>query len=164
MLLKALIAWFLLGEGERLTSSALSAIGYDQAGDVLADFTVVIAVGGDYFAVGWLDPAVAMVIGLFILKIGWEPFRENVDYLTGRSAPEEIYGVIERAVEQHGMFSNVRNIRAHHVGPIYHVSLTVECPGAMALEKVHQAEEELRDAICEENEISRVFIHVEPEG
>lgn len=162
MVLKAAIAWFLIREEKRLTSPSLGAIGRDQAGDVLADLSVAAAIVAAVFELEWFDPLVAGVIGLVILKIGWEPFLENVRQLTGGAPAENVQRTIEQHVGNIEGLSRPSHVRAHHVGPVLHVSLTVKAPGEISLSEAHELEEELRQKILSIDRVERAFIHVEP--
>lgn len=164
MVVKAGTGWFLFREGRRLDSSALSAIGRDQSGDVLADGAVVAAMVAATVNLHWLDPLVAGAIGLTILYIGLEPFLQNLRGLTGGAPARDLRDRIEERVDDHDELIGLTSLRAHHVGPSLHVSLTVKAPADMTLGNLHDLEEKLRDEILEIPKVSRVFIHLEPPG
>lgn len=160
--LKGGIAWFLVNEENRLSSPALGAIGRDQAGDVLADLSVLAAMLSSYFSHQWIDPAVAGMIGLLILKLGWDPMVENIQHLTGRAPSDDIVQSIKQRVADESQLHDPTHVRAHYVGPSLHVSLTVKASGNSQLDEVHREEERLRDSIMALGDVGRVFIHVEP--
>lgn len=162
MIGKGLIAVFLGREGERLNSPAIKSIGMDQAGDILADLSVVVAVFSGYY--GWpsVDSAVALVIGLIIVRIGWDPFIENLGQLTGRSPDGEVYDDIGRVIDHSEIFTGPTDIKAHHVGPGVHVSVTVKADANCKLQTIHEEEEKLLDNLLDLENVRRAFIHVEP--
>lgn len=162
MFLKGGIGWFLLNEGNRLESPALKAIGWDQTADIFADLAVLVALLATYFELFWIDPAVAGLIGLLILRIGWEPLTENLGYLTGQAPGENLIPKITPLIENSEVFEEVTDLRAHYVGPTLHVILTVKAPSEAPLSEVHRAEEALRKEILDLPDVSRAFIHVEP--
>jgi len=143
---------------------ALEAIGRDQITDVLVDASVLTAVGAAALGAGWLDPVVASIIGLLILHLGWRTLRESVDYLTGRSPSPELLEKIREQTRDIEVFSEPFHIRAHYVGPRVHLSLNVASDRNQPLERIHDAEETLRARLLALEEVSRVFIHVEPHG
>lgn len=162
VVLKAAIGWFLLQEGQRLDSPALRAIGWDQTADIFADLAVLAALAATYFELYWIDPLVAFLIGLLILRIGWEPLSENFGYLTGRAPDENLRSRIKPLIETSDFFDSISSLRAHYVGPTLHVLLTVNAPGTTPLNEIHEAEERLRREILKLPDVSRAFIHVEP--
>lgn len=162
VLLKGAIGWFLLREGNRLGSPALRAIGWDQTADIFADIAVLAALFATYVQLFWIDPLVAALIGLLILRIGWEPFIENFGHLTGEAPSENLESRIAPLVEEAELFDSLTTLHAHYVGPTLHVLITVEAPGNARLNEIHRAEEELRTTILELPDVSRAFIHVEP--
>lgn len=162
IIVKGITGWFLLREGRRLDSSALSAIGWDQSGDVLADAAVVAAMGTAVLELHWIDPLVAGLIGFTIIYIGLEPFLQNLRGLTGGAPSRNLRQEVEDRVRQHEELIGMTSLRAHHVGPSLHVSITVKAPADMTLGNLHDLEEELRDELLEIPKVSRVFIHIEP--
>ncbi len=159
---KGVTGWFLTKEGNRLNSSPLNAIGRDQMGDMLADVAVIFAMLAVYYEVFWLDSLVAGGIGVSILLIGWGPFRRHLKDLTGRAPGTDLQQEIEDILGRLSLFEEVVLLRAHYVGPTLHVSLTTTAPADTSLGEVHEAEEALRQKILELEDVSRVFIHVEP--
>ena len=159
---KGATGWFLQREGNRLDSPALTAIGRDQSGDMLADAAVLVAMAASLFDLLWLDPLVAGLIGLAIVYIGLEPFIRNVRDLTGRAPSRDLREEIEPLVDSHSCFRNLTHLQAHHVGPSIYVSMTVKAPGDLTLKEVHRGEEDLRKEILDLPQVGRVFIHIEP--
>jgi cation diffusion facilitator family transporter len=159
---KGATGWFLWHEGNRLDSPPLNAIGRDQTGDMLADGAVISAMAAVYYNLHWLDPFVAGIIGISILLIGWSPFKKHLNDLTGGAPTADIRTEIETIMNKIPLFGQITSLRAHHVGPTLHVSLTTEAPAEARLKEVHQAEETLRRKILNLPDVSRVFIHVEP--
>ena len=161
MAIKAVFSWYCKRESEKLGSPALMAVSRDQFSDILNDLTVFAALIG--VAVGWpiLDVLVAVVIGVFILKIGIETISENIKYLTGWTAPEELIEKVRQIAEEDCGFEGPFEIKAHHVGPSIHISLIVRASEARTLGDVHSAEENLLREISELEKVARVYIHVE---
>lgn len=129
---------------------------------MLADGAVLAAFLGTFYEIWWLDPIVATAIGFSIIYISWEPFSQNLKYLTGRSPDGRLDTDIEAILENFDVFNELSSLKAHYVGPNVHVSITVKAPGNLTLERLHESEEKLRTKILELTEVSRVFIHVEP--
>jgi len=164
ILIKMGFSWYCSREGKRLGSPALRAISKDQLSDILNDTVVIVALLGVYFGLKLLDVLVAVFIGLFIMKIGLETCIENIDHLTGRVAPPEIIDKVNRIIDRDKIFGGPYEIKAHHVGPLIHISLVVRAEGSETLGNIHEAEENLKDKLKKLDKISRVYIHVEPAG
>lgn len=162
MLLKTLLSLYCRREGRTMNHHSLTAIARDQLSDVLVDFSVLVAVWSSVYGVSWVDPAVAVLIGLVLLGIGWRTFRESIDYLTGRSPSRDLLGRVQDAARGIEVFSEPFGVRAHYVGPTIHLSLNVKADRDCSLKRVHEGEETLRDRLLGLENVSRVFIHVEP--
>lgn len=155
----------LLRRGERISGRpSLGMIARDQQADVGATCAALAGPLAAKFSIPWLDPAVAIPIGIYIGVTGVEIAVRTIHQLTGRAAPGDVIEGIESAVKDHPCFDALHNVRTHHVGPEIYVSIDVEADPDISLEMVHEHEESLRSAIMRLPGVSRVFIHVEPVG
>ncbi|MFP4686704.1 MAG: cation diffusion facilitator family transporter [bacterium] len=160
--IKIVFSWHCNREGKKLNSPALRAISKDQLSDILNDIVVIAALIGVYSGFQFFDILVAVAIGLFIIKIGLDTLVENIDHLTGRSAPPEILEEIKHIILTDPVFEGPREIKSHHVGPLIHISLVVSAEEEKTLGAIHEAEENLKQKIKKLDNISRVYVHVEP--
>ncbi len=162
MAIKAVLSWHCMREGKKLHSPAVKALGRDQASDILADLTVLVALVTAAVGWRWLDPLVALLMAFAIMKVGVGTLIENVNHITGRAAPEDLVDKIKKIVADDNNFYGPTGIKTHFVGPRVHISLIVETESSRPLGEVHAAEEKLREKLKEINKIERIFIHVEP--
>lgn len=162
MVLKGLLSLYCQRVGGEGKHHSLKAIARDQLSDVLVDLSVLVAVWTSAYGVLWADPAVAGLIGLVILAIGWRTFRESIHYLTGRRPSGDLLVRVRDRARGLEVFSEPFEVRAHYVGPTIHLSLNVKADRDRSLQKVHEAEEALRSRLMAMEDVSRVFIHVEP--
>lgn len=162
MVLKGLLSLYCRRAGEERGHHSLEAVARDQMSDVLVDLSVLVAILTSSYGVLWADPAVAGLIGLVILAIGWRTFRESIHYLTGRRPSGDLLAQVRDRARGLEVFSEPFGVRAHYVGPTIHLSLNVKADRDCSLEDVHEAEETLRSRLTALGDVSRVFIHVEP--
>jgi cobalt-zinc-cadmium efflux system protein len=79
--------------------------------DVASSFAVIVgAVFIIAFNITWIDPALTIIISLYILKEGFEIVKESVDVILMSTPPETDITEIQRALEA---IPGVKNI--HHV-------------------------------------------------
>ncbi|MGM0381644.1 MAG: cation diffusion facilitator family transporter [bacterium] len=162
MTVKSVLSWYCNREGKKLRSPALKALGRDQASDILADATVLVALLTVNFGWQLLDPLVALIIALTIIKVGVSTLTENINHITGRAAPPDLIEEIKKIVKADKKFEGPTSIRSHFVGPRVHISLVVKADPALPLGKVHGAEEQMKQKILALDTVERVYIHVEP--
>ncbi len=160
--LKFLLAWHLKTTGKSNNSPALLAIGQDQFGDILADSTVIFALITSYCGWAILDPIIAVVIGLLILKIGFDTLRENLGHLTGQAAERKLENEFEKIIRNKTKFAGPTELKTHYVGPRLHLSFVLRAGKNKTLEELHAEEEKVRQRLLEHDLVERVYIHLEP--
>ncbi len=155
-------AWYLKQMAETASSPALQALSRDQISDVLADSSVVFALFSARFLWPALDPLVAALIGLFIIKIGFDSLRENFGHLTGEAASGELRHQVEEIIRSETKFAGPFHLKAHHVGPRVFLSFMLKAPGNKRLATLHDEEERIRRKLLKIEPVERVYIHLQP--
>jgi len=162
MLIKAFMSFYFRRVAKRINSPALSATSVDCRNDVLVSFVAMIGVLGPQFGFPNLDYWAAIVIGLFIIRSGYQIGVENIDYLMGKAPSEEVIEEIrKRAMSVKGV-KGLHKVYAHYVGNYLHVQAHVEVDKNMTLQKAHDLGEEVEDKIEEMHSVDKAFVHVDP--
>lgn len=153
------IVWRL---GSRVNSPAIKASARDNLVDVLTTVTALAGVWGANLIHPYFDPALGIVIGLWILRSAWQTATENIGYLAGQGAsPELIENINKIALETPGV-KDVHRIIADYVGPKVRVDMHIEVDGDVPLKNVHRIVELLKKKIEVLPDVDLVFIHAEP--
>ncbi|WP_428392037.1 cation diffusion facilitator family transporter [Lichenicoccus sp.] len=151
--------------GRRRRSPALAAAGRHVMSDVwtsaavLAGFTLVPLTGWL-----WLDPLLAALIAINILRVGYEMVRSSIgglmDEVTDPHAVEDIRRVIaenaEGAIEAH-------DVRTRCVGSMTFVEFHLVVPAQMAVQTAHEICDRIETALRRDLGDALINIHVEPE-
>jgi cation diffusion facilitator family transporter len=165
--LNALLAYFLLREGRRHRSPALTADGYHVLSDVLTSLGVLVGVGLAWPTGFWvLDPLLALLVAGNILLMGFRLVRQSVGGLMDEGlSPEEverIQGVIQAHLR--GRALEVHDLKTRRAGPKSFLEFHLVVPGRMSVEEAHRLCDELERALEAEMPGLVVTIHVEPES
>ncbi|GAA5335503.1 MULTISPECIES: cation diffusion facilitator family transporter [Thermus] len=165
--LNGLLAYFLLREGRRHRSPALTADGYHVFSDVLTSLGVLAGVGLAWATGFWvLDPLLALLVAGNILLMGFRLVRQSVGGLMDEGlSPEEverIQGVIQAHLR--GRALEVHDIKTRRAGPKSFLEFHLVVPGRMSVEEAHRLCDELERALEKEMPGLVVTIHVEPES
>lgn len=148
--------------GKTYKSPALKASAIDSLNDVLASSLSIIAV----FIVGlgfpYVDGIAGILIAFFIFKSGYEIAKENLDYLMGRSAGENlILEIANRAMAVKGVIG-MNDLRSHYVGNKFHIEIHIEVDKNTTTELSHDIGNKVKFAIQEIEEVQQVFVHIDP--
>jgi cation diffusion facilitator family transporter len=160
------LAAMLMRAGRTKRSPALTAEGVHLWTDVATTFGVLL---GLLLArlTGWqlLDPLVALLVALNIVRVGWRLLRDSVGGLVDEGLPEHEIAQIEGAIRSHMIGAlEVHDLRTRRAGRSTFVTLHLIVPGAMSVEQAHTISDRLEAAVAGTIPGSKVTIHIEPEG
>lgn len=115
---------------------------------------------------GWevLDPIVALLVGLNILRTGWELLRRSVVGLLDAALPPEeaaiVHEVVDRYEREHPVsFSPVRTRESGRQRFVY---ITMKVPGEWSVHQSHALADDLEHDIAAKLPGTVTFTHVEP--
>jgi cation diffusion facilitator family transporter len=163
---KLILARFQTILGRRIHSDLLIANARNMQGDVLISVGVLVGLGLTYlFNQPVLDLVVAILIGLWIIRIAFRIFMEsNVELMDGVNDPEvflKIFQAVDKVSEAH----NPHRIRTRQVGGKYIIALDIEVEPSMRVDEAHQIALNVEAAIrAEVDEVFDILVHVEPLG
>jgi len=113
ILIKASLGIFFKIQGKKYESDALKASGTDALFDVLLSLGTLVGALVSRFANFYVEGYIGIVIGLFILRSGFEVIRGAVTYIIGSKFDEELANEIKLAISQvkgvHGVYDLILN-------------------------------------------------------
>ncbi|RAI00701.1 cation-efflux pump [Acuticoccus sediminis] len=162
--LNAVWALVLIRYGERHRSPALKADGRHLMADVVTSAGVAL---GLVLAVvtGWsiLDPLLAAMVAVNVLKSGWTLVTESVGGLMDAAPPEADLSRIRRAIAEHCDDAiEAHDLRTRHAGRRTFVEFHLVVPADMTVARAHVICDRIEAAIRREMGESVISIHVEP--
>jgi cation diffusion facilitator family transporter len=148
--------------GRKYNSPAMKAAAIDSLNDILASGIALLGVICTALGFMFVDGIAGIMVALFIFKTGYEVARENIDYLMGKSAEEElIFKIIKRAVFVEGV-KGFNDIRSHYVGDKFHIEIHIEVDKSLPTGLSHEIGNKVKYSIQEIEEIHQVFVHIDP--
>lgn len=151
----------------QLKSSALRAKALDHRGDTLALLAVILGLAGTLLLGergSFLEPLAALVVSLFILRMGWIILRPAFNELTEKRLPAEVEAEIEARVLATPHVRGIHQLRTRSIGQCYAIELCILVDGAISVTAGHDItlviEQELRACYGRQTYIT---IHVEPD-
>ncbi len=161
ILAKLLLSEWLRRVALRERSPALMASAVDSRNDVLSSVAALIGVGGSALGFQQADEIAGLVVGLLILWGGITVFRENIDYLLGRSSSEETLREVRDAVAQVEGVEDIRFCRGHYVGNELHFEIIIACKGSITTYDSAEIADHVRVAAEAHPDVQVAFIHVD---
>ena len=113
--------------GKQTNSPSLTADGEHSRVDVFASLAVLIGVSGSFFGLYIMDAIAAIIAALFVIRAGYETFKDSTKVLLDASIPYETRDQIkEIALETSGV-NNVKWIRARGSGKYFFAKFFAFC-------------------------------------
>lgn len=160
-------AWaaVLIRRGRVLSSPAMEGDGKHLLSDVITSVGVIV---GLILATvtGWsvLDPLIAAVVAVNILRIGYGLAVSSLSQLMDQAASPDIEARIREAIRANGEGAlQAHDIRTRTAGPQTFIEFHLVVPGGMTVQMAHAICDRIEDALERELANTDVVIHVEPE-
>jgi cation diffusion facilitator family transporter len=143
-------------------SPALRLTAKDNLSDVLSSLAAFLGILGSNLIHPLLDPIAGILVALWIFRAAFTAGRENLSFLTGAGADEELRKKIIRTANNVDGVLRVHHMMTDYVGPKLLVDLHINLPGEDPLDKVHAVTDRVIEALENLPEIDRAYVHVEP--
>lgn len=154
----------LMAVGKETDSPALVADGWHLRTDVYTSLGVFIGLGAIYLT-GYtlLDPIVAILVGMMIVKASFDLIRESMGVMLDVSLPAEEEKVIKGVLAKYSaQYIEYHGLRTRKAGPYRYVDLHLVLPRHLPIGTVHQLCDHVEAEIEGELPRVQVLIHCEP--
>lgn len=166
IVLKEGIYRYSMVKAHQLNSQAVEANAWHHRSDALSSVGTAVGIGGAIFlGQRWtvLDPLASVIVGLFIVKVALDLFRNGIGDLMEQSLPDAIEEEILQLVASLPDVVEPHELRTRRIGNHYAIELHILMDGDITLREAHakasEVEELLRNHYGEE---THVAVHVEP--
>ncbi len=155
---------FLLKVSRATDSIALEASARNIAADVYSAAGVLAGLVAIRFTgLNILDPIIALLVALFILKVAYDVLRRSFGGLVDVKLPEAEENAIRLAILEHvGEVVEFHQLRTRKAGSQRYIDLHVVMPRNISLEEAHRMCDHLEQDIGTRLHRASVTIHVEP--
>lgn len=159
---KIIMGWYFRRLGKKIHSSAINALAVDSRNDVLATSVALLGVIVASFGYTSFDSVAGVIVAIFIFKGGYEIGIENIDYLMGKSASEELTREVKlTALSVNGVLA-LNTVRSHYVGQSVQFEIHIEVEHKMPTDQSHFIAEKVEAEVEKIYGVSKAFVHVDP--
>ncbi|MBU1095013.1 MAG: cation diffusion facilitator family transporter [Bacteroidetes bacterium] len=148
--------------GKIYNSTAIKAASIDSLNDILASSIALVGVIASSLNFKVVDGIAGILVAMFIFKTGYEVAVENLDYLMGKSADDQlIIRIMNKSLKIKGVMG-LNDIRSHYVGDKFHIEIHIEVDKNCTTKISHDIGKEVQNQLEEMAEIQKVFVHIDP--
>ena len=150
--------------GRRLHDPLLEGNAVHHRSDALSSIAALIGIGGALAGAVALDLVAAIVVGLLLLRAGWQVGREALSEIAEGAADPAIEARISTVIATQPDVDEVHLLKTRRMGGDVFVDVHVQVPPRISVTAGHQVAERVRRAVIEEvHQVSDVLVHVDPE-
>ncbi|MGG4129143.1 cation diffusion facilitator family transporter [Paenibacillus illinoisensis] len=146
----------------KIKSQAVMAAARDNISDAWVSAGTVIGIVGSQFALPWLDPVTAVIVGFLICKTAWDIFKEATHHLTDGFDVELIREYRKTIATIDGV-ETVKDVRARSYGNNAVVDVVITVRSDLDMQQAHDICTDVEDELLREHDVYTVHVHVEPE-
>ena len=161
LLTNIVVAWYENARGHELSSELLIADAAHTRADVFITIGVVIGVLFARRGETWVDPAIAIVIALLIVRVAYQILARAVPVLVDeRAIPAPTIRQTAQAVEGVKSAYGIRS-RGGNAGVRY-AEVTIAVDSAANVSDAHAIADAVEERLKKDLELEEVTVHVEP--
>ena len=155
------VYWYNNRLGEKLNSPSLKASAKDNLSDALTSFATALSVVLSRTGILWLDGAMAIVVGLIIIKSGYDIFKESAFSLTDGFPQEDLDNYRKIVLMVPGVRA-VSDIRGRNYGANVYIDITILVDPEISVQAGHAITEKVESALQKTEDVTAIDVHVEP--
>ncbi len=163
---KEILYQYTVFKGKKLNSQAVVANAWHHRSDALSSIGTAVGIGGAILLGShWrvLDPAAAVIVSFFIMKVAVGLLIPCVDELLEKSLPADVEEEIQEIILSFPGVSSPHHLRTRRIGNHYAIEVHVRMDGKITLEEAHRTATAIEDKLKEKfGEGTHIGIHVEP--
>lgn len=170
ILLKLSLSRFILHWGYKYNNQILIASGKESNTDVISSIVVLISalfmqLSRDIPILQYADKCAAIIVGIFILKIGFTIFKDNLSFIIGERETDinyinNLYAIILAVPE----VSSIHNFILLKYGGYYKLTGTIGMNSLLSLSDAHLIVDKIEDMLTLfDKKIRYITIHMEPD-
>ena len=149
---------------KKLNSPALISVAKDHRADALSSVAALIGIAAGRYGTNVLDPVAGILIGTFIMHMGYNMLLRNANILMATSPGPDIELKIMKAL--HGLqgIKGVHAVKAQQIGSYYSVLLDITVDKKLTVEQGHFIAKDAKARVLEADpNIREITVHVDPD-
>ena len=154
------VAWYEQRRGRELQSDLLLADAAHTRADVFITLGVIGGAALSRQGLRYVDPVVAIVVTLLVLRIGWQIVRSAMPTLVDQAAraPETIRVAAEGVQGVQSAYA----IRSRAAAGAAFAELTIGVAGALSVNQAHDIADAVENRLKDSLQLDQVVVHIEP--
>jgi cation diffusion facilitator family transporter len=160
LLINLLVTFYERRRGVELASDLLVADAAHTRVDVFISAGVLAGAVLMRFGVRYIDAAIAIIIVVLVVRVGWEIIRDSIPSLVDQAAREP--EAIRRNAEEVPGVRAASSIRSRAAAGVVFAELTIGVDGTMTVGAAHEIADAVEARLKQHLQLDQVVVHIEP--
>lgn len=162
IIVKELMYWYTIKYANQINSPSLKADAWHHRSDALSSAGALIGIAGARMGYTFLDPLVAIIIALVIIKVAFDISKQSIAQLIDEAASEEdIQVIIDRINSIDGIYE-IKNLKTRQHSNKLYVDVDISVDATLTVEEGHNIASHVHNLIEEDSRIKHCMVHVNP--
>lgn len=163
IILKSFMTIYFRKVSIKYDSPAVRALSIDSLNDVLSSLIALFAILISSLNLKFVDGIAGILIAFFIFRAGYHVAKENIDYLMGKAASNELMNdITNRTLNVNGVLG-INGLRSHQFGNKYHIEVKIKVDSNQLTKDSYKVAMKVKEAVSQIPQVADVFVHLEPE-
>ncbi len=162
LLAKELLFRYMLSVAKRVKSSMLVANAWHARSDAASSLVVGIGIAGNLAGYPILDPIAALIVGVMVVKMGWEFAWEALHDLMDRAVDQDELEAICRTLLETPGVNGIHDVRTRKMGDMIVVDAHLEVDALMTVEAGHEIAVLARQHVMQRHRVLNLMTHIDP--
>ncbi|MBW2976166.1 cation diffusion facilitator family transporter [Candidatus Woesearchaeota archaeon] len=162
ILTKLMMYLYAVRVGKKTGSTAILASAIDHRNDIVISAVAIIGFSGSFFGFASLEPLAAILIGLWILWVGFSIGMQNLKFLMGEAPKKELLEKIRKAASKVKGVKSVQEVKAHYVGTSIQAEVHINVNRKLTVYRAHTLGKKVEKEVEKLKEVEKAFVHIDP--
>lgn len=150
--------------GEKIQSPLIIANAWHHRSDAASSLVVLIGLIGSLAGYLYLDSFAAVVVGLMIVKMGWDYGWNSVKELVDTAVEPELLLQIEDVIQQVAGVERIHQLRSRFMGGDVFIDVHILVSPQISVSEGHYIAQHVHNRLMEQfKQVKDVIVHVDPE-
>ena len=150
--------------GKRIQSQLIIANAWHHRSDAASSIVVLLGLIGSLAGFVYLDAIAAVIVGIMIVKMGWDYGWNSVRELVDTAVSPELLGQIEQIIKQVDGVERIHQLRSRFMGGDVLIDVHILVSPKISVSEGHYIAQHVHHILVEQiDSVRDVIVHVDPE-
>lgn len=150
--------------GKKINSQLIIANAWHHRSDAASSMVVLIGLVGSLAGYPYLDAVAAIIVGLMIIKMGWNYGWNSIKELVDTAVDPQLLAKIEDVIQSIDGVKRIHQLRSRSMGSDVLIDVHILVSPRISVSEGHNIAQHVHNAVVEQiDSVRDVIVHVDPE-